>query len=72
MDAPRHYKHGGIETWDYLEAFMTRDEYIGYQKGSVIKYLTRAKYKGAEMNDYTKAYNHMERLFQYLEQTSKD
>lgn len=52
---PDHYKVGGIETIDYLEAKMTPEEYQGFLKGNIIKYLSRSRYKGTEAQDYKKA-----------------
>lgn len=43
---PDHYKQGGIEVWDFLKAYMTREELRGFAKGNVIKYLARANTKG--------------------------
>lgn len=42
---PDHYKTGGIETWDYLVAKLTKEELIGYCKGCIIKYVSREKHK---------------------------
>lgn len=53
--SPSHYTAGGIETIDYLRAKLTPDEFRGYLKGSIIKYLSRANLKGAEQQDYAKA-----------------
>lgn len=53
--SPPHYTHGGIETIDFIKAKLTPDEFRGYLKGSVIKYLSRANLKGNEDQDYGKA-----------------
>ena len=37
VNAPPHYKHGGIETIDYIEA-----KNLNYRLGNVIKYISRA------------------------------
>ena len=52
---PRHYMHGGIETIEIIRAMLTREEFIGYCKGNVIKYRERAEYKGKTDEDYAKA-----------------
>jgi len=41
---PDHYK-GDIECIDAIKASMKEEEYLGYLKGSVMKYLWRYKYK---------------------------
>jgi hypothetical protein len=43
---PDHYKVGGIEVWDYLEAKLTKEELIGFCKANIIKYTSREGHKG--------------------------
>jgi len=50
VEHPAHYKVGGIETIDFIEA-----KKLNYNIGNVIKYLTRADYKGNKMEDLRKA-----------------
>jgi len=47
VNQPPHYKTGGIETIDFIQAKLTREEYIGYLKGSALKYASRIGKKGA-------------------------
>ena len=54
---PPHYQTGGIETIDFIEA-----KGLGYHEGQVVKYLTRAKYKGREMEDLRKAQWYLNRI----------
>lgn len=49
-----HYQAGGIETWDFLKAKLTKEELRGYLKGNIMKYASRASHKGSEQEDYTK------------------
>ena len=51
---PDHYKAGGVETNDYLRAKLSPEEFAGFCKGNVIKYLSRAELKGGA-EDYGKA-----------------
>lgn len=53
--SPSHYTHGGTETIDFIRAKLTPDEFRGFCKGSIIKYLSRANLKGNEEQDYAKA-----------------
>ena len=39
VNHPAHYKVGGIETIDYIEAKLTPEEFRGYLKGNALKYL---------------------------------
>ena len=50
VNHPAHYKVGGIETIDFIEA-----KKLGYNLGNVVKYLTRADYKGNKLEDLRKA-----------------
>jgi len=55
INNPKHYTAGGVETIDYLKAKLTPEEYKGFLKGNIIKYLSRSKHKNAEIEDYKKA-----------------
>ena len=46
VNHPPHYTAGGIETIDFLQAKLTREEFIGYLKGNVLKYGSRLGKKG--------------------------
>lgn len=46
VNQPPHYTAGGIETIDFLQAKLTREEFIGYLKGNVLKYGSRLGKKG--------------------------
>jgi len=48
---PDHYKHGGIETIEYIKAKMSKDEFYGYLKGNALKYVSREGHKGESHHD---------------------
>ena len=50
INHPAHYKIGGIETIDFIEA-----KNLGYNLGNVVKYITRADHKGNKLEDLRKA-----------------
>lgn len=50
VNHPAHYKVGGIETIDFIEA-----KSLGYNLGNVVKYITRADHKGNKYEDLCKA-----------------
>lgn len=52
---PSHYTAGGIETIDFIKAKLSEEEYKGYLKGNLIKYISRAGKKGDERADLEKA-----------------
>jgi hypothetical protein len=56
VNHPAHYKYGGIETIDFIEA-----KELGYNLGNVVKYLTRADHKGNRKQDLEKAKWYLER-----------
>jgi len=56
VNHPEHYKVGGIETIDFIEA-----KQLSYNLGNVVKYLTRADHKGNRLQDLQKAQWYLER-----------
>ena len=50
VNHPAHYKVGGIETIDFIEA-----KKLNYNIGNVVKYITRADHKGNKLEDLRKA-----------------
>lgn len=62
VESPSHYTAGGIEVIDYIRAKLTPEEFEGYCKGNVLKYLSRAGLKGDKKTDYSKALRYMEWL----------
>lgn len=62
VNKPPHYVSGGIECIDYLYSKLSRDEFVGFLKGNVIKYLTRSNLKGDTKVDYAKAKWYLDKL----------
>jgi len=50
VNHPAHYKTGGIETIDFIEA-----KAFNYNMGNAVKYISRAEYKGNKRQDLEKA-----------------
>ena len=71
VNNPSHYTSGGIETIDFLEAKMSCEEVIGYLKGNVLKYLSRAGKKNDDVEDYKKAQWYLNRLVKNVEKCKK-
>lgn len=67
INSPSHYTKGGIDTIDFMEAKMTFEEYIGFMRGNVIKYISRSSFKGQEIKDLKKAAWYLNRLIDTLE-----
>jgi hypothetical protein len=62
VNNPPHYTQGGIETIDFIEA-----KSLGYNLGNVIKYVTRAEYKGKKLEDLKKGAWYLAREIANLE-----
>lgn len=62
VERPEHYNLGEIECIDGIKASMPKEEYEGYLKGNVIKYLWRYRYKGNPVQDLEKAQWYLMRL----------
>ena len=45
VNHPPHYTQGGIECIEAIQAALTPEEFRGYCKGNVLKYVWREKYK---------------------------
>lgn len=67
VNSPPHYGAGKIECIDYIEDFLSREEYIGYLRGNIAKYLHRWRYKNG-LEDLKKAQWYGARLIK-LEET---
>ena len=61
VDHPSHYNQGKTETIDILKEFLTEEEFIGFLKGNVLKYLHRYKYKNG-LEDLNKASWYLDKL----------
>ena len=62
VNSPEHYRQGGIEAIDAIQASMTREEFKGYLKGNAQKYLWRYRHKGKPAEDLRKAKWYLDRL----------
>jgi hypothetical protein len=51
VNHPPHYKVGGIETIQFIKAKLTKEEYIGYLRGNVLKYASRLGAKNNASED---------------------
>ena len=61
VNHPPHYKAGGIETIDFIEA-----KGLGYHLGNVVKYVSRADHKGNKLEDLKKAQWYLNRAIEKL------
>lgn len=66
VERPAHYTAGGIETIDYLLAKLAPEEFAGFCRGNVLKYVSRAPHKNG-LEDLKKARWYLDRLIKQLE-----
>lgn len=66
VNNPSHYGQGSIEAIKYIEDLLSREEYIGYLRGNIAKYLHRWRYKNG-VEDVKKARWYLNALIQELE-----
>ena len=67
VNSPSHYKSGGIEAIEGIEASMGPEAYAGYLKGNIMKYMWRYERKGKPVEDLKKARWYLDRLIQKVE-----
>ena len=68
VSSPPHYRAGGIEAIQAIEASMSSVEFEGYCKGNILKYLWRFRYKGKPLEDLKKAQWYLSRLIDHMEE----
>ena len=56
VNHPPHYKVGGVDTIDFIEA-----KELNYRLGNVVKYITRSDHKGNRKEDLQKALWYLQR-----------
>tara|TARA_R100001460_G_scaffold23022_1_gene46665 strand:- start:1124 stop:1348 length:225 start_codon:yes stop_codon:yes gene_type:complete len=67
VDKPQHYNQGSIECLDAIESMLTAEEFKGYCKGNIIKYVWRENYKDQNIQDLKKSNFFLNRLIDKLE-----
>ena len=63
VNHPSHYTDGGIECIEAIESALTNEEYRGYLKGNIQKYVWRERHKGGT-ESLKKARWYLDRLIQ--------
>jgi len=62
VNSPQHYTQGNMETIDMIKASLTEEEFSGYLKGNILKYVCRYKHKGMPLKDLMKSQWYLEKL----------
>ena len=60
----KQYTTLDIEPWDIMQADFTREEFIGFLKGNIIKYCLRKK--GSDLQDFEKIEHYAKKLQEIL------
>lgn len=60
----KQYTTLGIEPWDIMQADFTREEFIGFLKGNILKYCLRKK--GSDLQDFEKIEHYARKLQEIL------
>lgn len=71
VNNPAHYTSGGIECIDAIKASMTEEQFKGFLKGNIIKYLWRYELKNNPVQDLAKAQWYQNRLIQENKQKQR-
>ena len=66
VNDPDHYRVGGIDAWEAIRSKLTPEEWHGYLKGNILKYIMRCSYKGTHDVDIRKAKWYLDRLVEDL------
>ena len=65
MGQPEYYKRNGASPMDcFRDGLISREEYVGFCKGNVIKYIARGGVKegNTALEDYNKALDYLKEL----------
>lgn len=70
VHSPKHYTSGGIECKDAIKAALSPEEFKGWIKGNIIKYIFRERLKNGD-EDIRKADKYMDWLIEEIEKKDK-
>lgn len=71
VNKPEHYNRKGIECIQAIEAALTEEEFLGYLRGSAMKYQWRCRYKGKPVQDVEKNVWYSNKLVETLKKYGK-
>lgn len=67
VNHPNHYTQGSIETIDYIKDKLTDEEFRGFIKGNILKYISRERLKNSD-EDLRKSNWYLNKLVEALEE----
>lgn len=65
-----HYVTKSVQPWDAMKAWMSHEEFAGFLRGNVIKYIARYKDKGG-LDDLQKARHYLDKLIEIVVNETK-
>jgi hypothetical protein len=68
VDKPAHYTKGSIECKDAIKSALGREQYEGFLRGNILKYVWRGPHKGENLEDYKKARFWLNELISEIEE----
>lgn len=68
---PEYYRRDKVQLIDFLKVFLSPEEFKGFCKGLILKYVVRADQKNV-IEDYMKAQWYLEYLVNYLKENHHD
>ena len=72
VNNPKHYTDGRIEVIDFIEDNLTPEEFRGYLKGNILKYILRADKKDRPKQDLQKSEWYLKKLIKKSDDYIKD
>jgi len=70
VNKPIHYNNGNIECIEAIHASSTKEEFEGYLRGNVLKYIWRYRYKD-NLKDLKKAQWYLNKLIDSIDTGSE-
>jgi len=67
VNNPPHYTKGSLETIEVMEEQMSKERFLGYLEGNIIKYVSRYEHKKNPIEDLKKAQWYMNKLVEKRE-----
>lgn len=64
VNKPAHYTKGSVECIDAIEAALGPEQFAGFLRGQVMKYIWRGPHKNNSYEDYLKANWYLKRLIE--------
>jgi hypothetical protein len=68
VNKPMHYNNGNVECIEAIRAASTKEEFEGYLRGNVLKYIWRYRYKD-NLKDLKKAQWYLNKLIESVDET---